>query len=267
MDITAQYAQKLNKDNLQKNTINSYISDVRLFLSWKEKFAPTTPLEESLLIQYLKTSSFTRSKYTMRRKEISLTKFINWVSGNSIDHDTSNRKAKIDKTKYALSASALILLLIQIISVPTTADTETINHLSEYTTLDTKFQNENVNVESPIDISVDGVEIAVSGYEIQTPLSDPADVVLTLESNYEQSEESRLESLSPSGGSQQIEEGSTYTIILDDSINSESIITVTPTTSTNGNNLYIQSQGNGFAIVAIDKSIDRPLSFNWIAIN
>jgi hypothetical protein len=258
MDITARYAQQLHKDKLQENTINSYLSDVRQFIVWKDMFSPNSKVDEALLSQYLKTSSFTRSKFTMRRKEISLKKFLQWTNTNSARPRS--------KPKYLASSTALILLLLLPLAVQTNLSSLSYDNL-EYASINKDYATTAVTTESPIDISVEGVEVAVSGYEIQAPIQDPsAEVVLSLQNNLEEERSDTLESLSPTGGTEQIKQGASYTIIYNDSIDADSLITVTATAPSHGETLFIQSQGEGYAVVAIESPIDSPLPFNWIAI-
>jgi hypothetical protein len=257
MDITARYAQQLHKDKLQENTINSYISDVRQFMVWKDMFSPNSRVDEALLSQYLKTSSFTRSKFTMRRKEISLKKFLQWTNTNSARSKS--------KPKYLASSTALILLLLPL-ALQTNFSSLSYDNL-EYASINKDYATTAVTTESPIDISVEGVEVAVSGYEIQAPIQDSsAEVVLSLQNNLEEESPDTLESLSPIGGTEQIKQGASYTIIYNDSIDADSLIIVTATAPSHGETLFIQSQGEGYAVVAIERPIDSPLPFNWIAI-
>lgn len=265
MDITAQYAQQLVREKMQKNTIKNYVSDVRQFLAWKYMTAPNVHIDSQLIDQYLRVISFARSSQTIHRKYVSLSKFLQWVSlPHNNESDIAEKPKENIPYKFTFATiGALIILLL-----PLSISTSTVNEYSEevFAPTETSLSQENISINNkPIDLSVEGVEVAVSGYEIESPMSDPAEMLLTLQENIDAQQED-IESLSPNGGRHIIEANSTYTIILDESINPHSIITVTPTSETQGQQLYVNSQGDGFAVIAIEEEIDTDLPFNWISI-
>jgi hypothetical protein len=243
MSITATYARHLKRKKLQENSISSYLSDVQLFLNWSETNAPLMPISLKMVDQYLRTASFTRSKETMKRKQVSLTHFVEWMqtTANPTGDTITSSKAFQKYRKLSVSALALLLVSIQIVSASPTSNIENI----EVESIDNPFANSkevstandnftNVNQDIPI---------AVSGYEISPALEQPSssmNVVLSLHDDAASSSEDEGQvMLSPLGGTETIERGNNYTIIVSHTIREHSIITFTPTGPTNGQALYI----------------------------
>lgn len=245
MPITQDYAQHLKRKSLQENSIASYLSDLQLFMKWKETNAPLAPFSIEMVKQYLKTASFTRSAETMKRKEVSLTNFVKWIND---DEKNSNIYTNNSIGKYGkyLTGLALTIVCIQIALSP--------QHKSAN---DIVF-SENISI-APAHTNFEDVNIpiAVSGYEIETDdVSSPTSVVLSLHDD-------ALSVDTLNAGKAYIPKGDTFTLIVSDSIKDNSIITVTPTSPTGGQTLYIHSQQDGVAVIAIESSTDHDISFNW----
>lgn len=262
MDITANYAQHLRSENLQENSIRSYLSDVHQFLQWKEMFAPKAEISNNLIDQYIRTYSFTRSSHTTRRKLTGLTKFYNWFSSTT----PSNTKVSLKGKSYLSYAGAFLVVTLSLagnLSTPT---------VTQHYNIDTNYQDLNQKAPSSISTQMPDelpkinkpIDIAVSGYELNTMGRDnSSEVILAL--HEENQEEVMQEMATAFGGTEQIEKLNTYTIILHNSLRKNSIITVTPTAATNGQALYIESQGDGYAVVAIEEPINSPIPFNWLS--
>lgn len=265
MPITQDYAQHLKRKNLQENSIASYISDIQLFIRWRETNAPLGTFSTEIVNQYLKTASFTRSPETMKRKEVSLANFIKWVNENE---KSSNTYTNNSIGKY-LTVLALIIVCMQIL-LPTQNNLEDGTVLSD--SIDNPLSANTSVVETSTNFNNVKIPIAVSGYEISPdvsayyPSSEKSMVLALQDESAVDDENQHSVVLSPVGGTELIEAGNLHTIIYSSSIKQNSIITVTPTASTNGQTLYIKDQKEGIAVIAIDQAIDKPLPFNWIVL-
>src|SRR3989344_5045358 len=157
MDITAKYAHYLYGNNLTNTSIKNYLSDINQYLLWKDKFAPNQLISEELIQQYLRTSSLTRSIYTIRRKEVSLNKFLDWIKQDSLVAPIKRAEAK-QQNKYPLVAATFILLLMSFALVTSTpkyfGDTDT---ESEYATIK---QDVATAVTDETLTDVEGIEVA-----------------------------------------------------------------------------------------------------------
>lgn len=269
MDITTVYAQHLFRRNMRDNTIKNYLSDVRQFLKWKELSAPNASITDDLIDQYLKGSSFTKSVFTTRRKQASLKKFAQWINNQSASSNLDTIISKQSRRVYSIVISLILLLLpfaVSTSSINTLSNSQHLDIVDDHSSdMESSVTETKLTMERPIDLTVEGVQIAVSGYEIQNPIHEPTDVLLSLQGNNER-EVDKVDTLSPTGGTSKIESGKTYSVILDESINQNTLVTVTPTAPTYGQTLFVKSLGDGFAVIAIEQPLESDIPFNWIAI-
>ena len=116
MNITDPYAQHLIRIGLGKNSIRSYLSDVHQFLLWKEKYDKNSPIRKDLIDKYLRSSSFTKSTHTTKRKAVSLNKFYLWLNTFDNSSEIIKTKNKRPTVVYAALTGALMVLFPLLLS-------------------------------------------------------------------------------------------------------------------------------------------------------
>jgi len=240
------FKESLEKDGASKLTVKNYVSDVRSFLSWKDKNAYDMPDEEAASI-FLKEISGKLSSSSLKRKKSSINRYL------SSPRDDSR---KIYSPALAF-AGVVLVLLISAYSSANNFDVAKVND-------DTPVDATNI---SPVGgnsrqlVNAKGVRIVLSE-DYPAPKERDA-LILKDIANVDLSQVSSIQNNFSAQGSTVIPAGKKSTVIVNDLINETSFISITPKSPTGNQVLYIEDQKDGYMVVSMESQLDTEVRFDW----
>lgn len=250
------YVMSYNKN---KRTVKNYVSDVNKFLKWlnvnniqTEKLSPDTIyIYKNYLSSHLKENS-------VRRHISSIKSFYEYLDENT------NRitPTAVTDTNYNRWAFILLLAMLTISFTQRTSlevykdeispDLGSMSKLSRTYSLTTPLYFKPVKISLSLQDTVDNKVPHANSFEIVKP-------ALAAENYINSSGKEN----NVSNGKSMIKSGSTSTIIYSDTINSNSIVQITPTSNTQNQILFIEKQSKGFFKVSINQRLENDITFNW----
>jgi len=174
----------------------------------------------------------------------------------------SNKSSK-PAVPVLVTSGAVILLILQIILVerPSTPWSNVIAKQGGSVPTD---QIENVAINTNHTTNLEGKQISVRLQPTESKevflsakpvLIDEKQIVLEMTSE--------IDSKEATSGKGEVKAGTNSTIIYSDSADVESIIQITPTSSTENQIIYIKKQEEGMFVVGFDEIVNQKVTFNW----
>jgi len=252
------FLNKLKSEKFSESSIRNYKSDIQQFINWLIENGHTdTAMMESYFETYKKVLNKAFKKTTYKRKVSSLSTFLDFA----FPKDTSVIKTTHSVMKYrsALMLGAYTIVLTTVlVAVPLLVDSHPSSVEDTITLSKVKTSSDTIN-----SISADGVKIALAAPDDSEIRDKTAFYVKGISTD----EHVSVTTAEQSSGKAVIKEGSRSVQIYSDSITDSSIVLVTPTTNTYGQQLFVRHQSDGYVEISIDSTAEIDITFNWLVVN
>jgi len=241
------YAESLKKEGASKATIKNYLTDVRQYLAWREKS------NSDSVNNFLKESSASFSSSSLKRKASAIKKYLH----------IENNYYSMPKAKYILPPYLIFGILVLIFSIATIANTNNQSVLGDKRK-DAIPSSVNYSME---DTTKNQLNASLSDKDIKIVLTEKPLKNVSYFSEADINNEIRVRSLNDYRkiiqGSSKITSGKRYAIIINELVNSDSFIHITPKSPTNNQVLYLEEQGDGYFVVSVALPADKDIDFVW----
>jgi|GEM_PF-5223132 len=242
------YEELLKKEGASKATIKNYLTDVRQYLAWREKS------NSDSVNNFLKESSGSFSTSSLKRKSSAIKKYL---------HIERNHYS-IAKAKYIYPPYFIFGILVLIFSAATIVNNQP---AFDEKVKDTFLSSANYLLEETTKNLFNTNMTSMSDKHIKIALTEKPTKNVNYISEADINNEIRIRSLTDYGkitqGSSKITNGKRYAIIINEFVDSDSFIYVTPKSSTNNQVLYLEEQGDGYFVVSVPLPADKDIDFIW----
>ncbi len=239
------YAESLKKEGASKATIKNYLTDVRQYLAWREKS------NSDSVNNFLKESSGSFSASSLRRKASAIKKYL---------HIERNHYS-MPKAKYIYPPYFIFGILVLIFSAATITNNQSaFNDKVKDTILSSANYPLEETTKNLFNANISGKDIKIALTE--KPLKN-VNYISEADINNEISIRSLTNYKKITQGSSKIANGKRYAIIINEFVDSNSFIYITPKSPTNNQVLYIEEQGDGYFVVSVPLPADKDIDFIW----
>ncbi len=227
--VLADFKRSLEKSGASETTVKNYISDVRSFLASDEEKA--------------------YSPATIKRRNYAIKRYLEF---------TNSRRYQSFGV-YALAALS-ILSLSAVSSHFFRSASPSVSYIEVNNPAMVPESNTiNSNSKAIARLASSGTDDFIV---LKTPpLTD--DIHNSITDPLETTTSQSIESYAVSVGKSEIAANKKEALVLSNLVNDESFISLTANSPTNGQSLYVKSQGEGYFVVAIESSLEWECDFQW----
>lgn len=253
--LVGRFSKSLTAEGFSKATIKNYLTDINQFLRWRDK-SHRSLTDEQLLSEYSCELKKTFRVSSIKRKLSAVGKYI------AFESQELSLLPKRHSPAPRISYTPLLVGVFLMLAVPAIGQ-----GLDSRTDIAHK---ENMEAEIPANIKIYGTQKAdIYTLDTQKGLrivlaEEPIDAKEVGKSPaFIMADALNTNPKLTSEGSAVIYKGRSETILANDIINEKSFISLTPTSSTGNQTLYLESVAEGYAIVKMDKVQNIDVSFLW----
>lgn len=252
------FLNNLRSEKFSESSIRNYKSDIQQFINWLVENGHTdTAQMESYFDSYKQVLKKAFKKATYKRKMSSLNTFLDFT----FPKDTPVIKTTHSVMKYRsalLLGAYTIVLTTVLVAVPLLVDSHPSSVEDTITLSKVRTSSDTIN-----SINADGVKIALAAPNDATIQDETAFYIKGIHTDDSVS----ITDTQQFSGRAVITQGNQSVHIYSDAISDDSVILVTPTTNTKGQQLFVQQQGDGYVEISITSTAVIDITFNWLVIN
>ncbi len=269
LGILKDFEKYLDSLDISSSTSRFYKSDVRQFLDWLVKYDYQN-IDKYVVNEYI---AFLRGrntpKRTLNRKLSSLRKLSEFLKKDFMKNFSNEKVSRtnfITKNGKAVASAALLLILAASLSSSKTQAVNLVNPLETKSRVNVEQIADKTDLTAPAQIkSGEKVTIILDQPDSTSAESlDKLPLILGASANKESLREDKIYE---SAGKAVIYKGNTNTKVVNPLVSDKSAIFITPTSDTGNQSLFVDSQGEGYFIVALQKAAIDDISFNWLISN
>lgn len=242
--IERKFKESLILGGASSVTIKNYLSDIRQFLRWREN-TESRYLEDAQIIgQFIDEFESKLSTSSLKRKASAIKKYL--ISQKDYN---STGKGNIFKANFVPILSSVSLLILIALLLNTRSDVATIKDTA-LTSADYRVNN-NSRI---YDFSESDAKILLSS---DSPEGEAESDTLLLEAS------PAYENVPSDQGAATIAKGERQVLIINELVNPESFIYLTPKGQTGNQVPYTESQGEGYMVVAVEDTVAHDIELQW----
>lgn len=247
--ILKEFGDSLNVIGASPLTVKNYVADIKQFLSWRDSGSHYFESDIELINKFKSEYSTRFSVSSLKRKSSAIKKYLSLEKS----HLKSKRENNLRFGVYPLAGFfALTVLAFPLLFKDKAFELNTINTIEEASIAPNNYTiktKDSLNFENS-----QGVVIALSS---SMPESKPVADEMVFETAMI-SESSLLDK-----GEGKILKNNKEVLILNEFINQESFIYLTPMSPSDNQQLFVKNQGAGYMIVALQDPAVYDVTFRW----
>jgi site-specific recombinase XerD len=265
--VLLDFENYLKKEKISLKTIKNYRSDIKYFNQWLNLQNINLEKANSILIRTYISGLYNRKKTSsITRARSSLNRFLAWLGGEKqIPPQTRRIQGSRSYFYKFIPAYMLIILIAGILSIPS-------EYKNDIASANINFPAKNLTVNEKLlePQSFAGLNKKAFVYldkKLEPDIvlaQDAFDTILEI-NDYEELKNAR--DWAKYSGRAKIPAGRSEMLILNENIDSESIIQITANSPTGNQMVFVKNQGEGYFKAGIEKTINQDISFSWSIIS